>query len=112
MAGHTALARQIGYTQEEIDALEDVGGAGEADAGSGPFTPAVATALVYAGRMTDDAHTVTDALFERMRRHYKDTEILEITCVVGLANYWNRFTTALRVDLSGTDEPYDPPARG
>jgi len=29
---------------------------------------------------------------------------------VGLANYWNRFTAALRIDLSGTDEPYDSPA--
>jgi alkylhydroperoxidase family enzyme len=107
MAGHTALARQIGYTQEEIDALDDVA---ESDATpAGPFAPALATALVYAERMTDDAHTVTDEMFARMRRHYKDTEILEITCVVGLANYWNRFTTALRVDLSGTDEPYDPP---
>ena len=73
------------------------------------FDPAMKAALVYAERMNRDAHRVTDQVFAEMRKHYSDPEILEITCVVGLANYWNRFTTALRIDLSGTDEPYDPP---
>ncbi|HKY32891.1 MAG TPA: hypothetical protein VJV23_10165 [Candidatus Polarisedimenticolia bacterium] len=96
------MARQLGYTDREIAALEP----GE---GHACFEPAVAAALEYAAGMTRDAHTVTDALFARMREHYSDDQILEITCVAGLANYWNRFTTALRIDLSGTDEPYDPP---
>jgi len=60
--------------------------------------------------MTRDAHRVDDRLFAEMKKHYCDSEIMEITAVVGLTNYWNRFTTALRIDLSGTNEPYDPPA--
>ena len=76
------------------------------------FDPAMKAALVYAERMNRDAHRVTDPVFAEMKKHYSDLEILEITCVVGLANYWNRFTTALRIDLSGTDEPYDPPSAG
>lgn len=106
------MARQIGYSQEEIDALGHIPDT-EPEEGSppGPFDPALTTALVYAKKMTGDAHHVTDGLFARMRRHWTDTQILEITCVVGLANYWNRFTTALRIDLSGTNEPYDPPAK-
>ena len=59
--------------------------------------------------MTRDAHGVDEKLFAEMKRHYSDSEIVEISCVVGLANYWNRFTTALRVDLSGSNEPYDSP---
>ena len=78
----------------------------------GRFDPATKAALVYAGRMNRDAHQVTDEIFAEMKRHYSDQEILEITCVAGLANYWNRFTTALRIDLSGTDEPYDSPPAG
>ena len=74
------------------------------------FDPATKAALVYAERMNRDAHRVTDRVFTEMKKHFSDLEILEITCVVGLANYWNRFTTALRIDLSGTDEPYDPPS--
>ena len=76
------------------------------------FDPALRAALVYAEKTTRDAHRVTEEVFGEMKRYYSDTEILEITCVVGLANYWNRFTTALRIDLSGTDEPYDPPSPG
>lgn len=96
------MARQIGYTEDEIAALERVG---ESEA----FDPALKTALLYAEAATRDAHRVDDQLFAEMRRHYSDSEIMEITSVVGLTNYWNRFTTALRIDLSGTNEPYDPP---
>ena len=96
------MARQIGYSEAEIDALERV-------ADSQAFDPALKTALLYAEAMTRDAHRVDEKLFAEMKRHYSDSEIMEITSVVGLTNYWNRFTTALRIDLSGTNEPYDPP---
>lgn len=104
MAGHTALAGQIGYTKQQIDALD-----GELAAGG--FDLALSIALEYAQRMTRNAHTVTGEFFEQLKTHYSDKQILELTCVVGLTNYWNRFTTALRVDLSGSNEPYDPPAQ-
>lgn len=103
MAGHTALAGQLGYTQEEIASLDRAGEGAVSD-------PALLIALRYAALMADDAHDVTDGFFAELRRHYTEDQILELTCVVGLASYWNRFATALRVDLSGTDEPYDPPA--
>ena len=96
------MARQIGYTESEIEELDRV-------AQSQVFDPSLKTALLYAEAMTRDAHRVGTKLFEEMRKHYKDSEIMEITAVVGLTNYWNRFTTALRIDLSGTDEPYDLP---
>jgi alkylhydroperoxidase family enzyme len=96
------LARQLGYSESEIRDLES-------EAGWESFDPALRVALLYAERMTRDAHRVTAEVFAEMKEHYSDSEILEITCVVGLANYWNRFTTALRIDLSGTDEPYDSP---
>ena len=96
------MARQLGYTEEELEALP-------ASQQTDLFDPAVKAALLYAEKMTRDAHTVTDEFFAELRRHYTDTQILELTCVIGLTNYWNRFTTALRVDLSGTDEPYDEP---
>jgi alkylhydroperoxidase family enzyme len=96
------LARQIGWTQDEVEALADT-------QASPLFDPPLKAALLYAERMTRDAHTVTDEQFADLRRHYTEPQILELTCVIGLCNYWNRFTAALRVDLSGTDEPYDPP---
>lgn len=97
------MARQLGYSEEEIAALDHPGD-------SPLFSEAVRVSLRYAERMTRDAHTVDAALFEEMKRHYSASQILELTSVVGLTNYWNRFTTALRIDLSGTDEPYDGPS--
>jgi alkylhydroperoxidase family enzyme len=96
------LARQIGYSEEDLVALERV-------ADSRRFEPPMEAALLYAEAMTRDAHSVDGALFSEMKKHYTDAGIVEVTCVVGLANYFNRFTTALRVDLSGSNEPYDPP---
>lgn len=94
------MARQLGYTETELEALDH---AGPAD----PFDPALRAALVYAERMTRDAHSVTDKIFENLKKHYSSGEIVELSSVIGLTNYWNRFTAALRIDLSGTDEPYD-----
>ena len=99
MAAHTALARQLGYTEVELQALDTVE--------QSSFDPELRTALRYAEQITRDAHTVTDAFYAELKKHYSDTEILELTCVIGLSNYFNRFTTALKVDLSGTNQPYD-----
>ena len=96
------MARQLGYTEEELEALDSV-------EKMKMFDPPVQAALLYAELMTRDAHTVTDAFFERLKSHYTSEQILELSTVVGLANYFNRMTTALRIDLSGTDEPYNPP---
>ena len=94
------MARQLGYAEAELTALED---RQKRDC----FDPGVRLALEYAELMTRDAHRVTDEFFSGLKNHYTDAQILELTCVVGLTNYWNRFTTALRIDLSGTNEPYD-----
>lgn len=99
------MARQLGYTEEQLAALDRVRETTQFDA-------ALRVALEYAERMTRNAHTVTDAFFADLRAHYSDRQILELTCVIALSNYWNRFSTALRIDLSGTDEPYDPPKEG
>jgi alkylhydroperoxidase family enzyme len=96
------LARQLGYTEDDLAALDDA-------QKRVAFEPAVRIALEYAELVTRDAHRVTDEFFERLEIHYTDSQILELTSVIGLTNYWNRFTSALRIDLSGTDEPYDPP---
>jgi len=103
MAGHNALARRIGWTDEDIEALGDEGAYGR-------FEAPLATALAYGERMTRDARTVTDELFTLMKSHYTDTQILEITCVVSIANYFNRLTTALRIDPSGSQPADAKPA--
>ena len=93
------MARRIGYTEEQIAALAHHQ---ETDL----FEPPIKAALLYAEEMTRDAHNLTDEVFARMKEHYSDKQILELTCVVSLTNYFNRLTSALRIDLSGSNRPY------
>ena len=44
-----------------------------------------------------DAHEVGDELFARLRRHYDDGEIVEISAMAGLFNYFNRVNDALQM---------------
>jgi alkylhydroperoxidase family enzyme len=57
--------------------------------------------------MTRDPHEVGVDLVESLRARYGDAGIVELASVVGLCNYFNRFTTVFRVDLSGSGRPYD-----
>ena len=63
---------------------------------NGPFTDEEKAALAYAQQLTFDAHGVDDALFARLRSHFDEGEIVEISAMAGLFNYFNRGNEALR----------------
>lgn len=65
---------------------------------NGPFTDAEKAALAYAKQLTIDAHGVDDALFARLRRFYDEGEIVEISAMAGLFNYFNRVNDALLME--------------
>lgn len=69
-----------------------------ADFENGPFTDAEKAALAYAEQLTLDAHGVGDALFARLRSHYDEGEIVEISAMAGLFNYFNRVNDALQME--------------
>jgi len=64
----------------------------------GPFDEKEKAALAYAKQLTLDAHGVDDALFERLRQHYDEGEIVEISAMAGLFNYFNRVNDALQME--------------
>jgi alkylhydroperoxidase family enzyme len=65
---------------------------------NGPFTDGEKAALAYAQQLTFDAHGVDDALFARLRGYYDDGEIVEISAMAGLFNYFNRVNDALQME--------------
>lgn len=65
---------------------------------NGPFTDAEKAALAYTEQLTLDPHGVSDALFARLREHYDEGEIVEISAMAGLFNYFNRVNDALRME--------------
>jgi alkylhydroperoxidase family enzyme len=55
------------------------------------------TVLEYADGMTITGQTVSDDLFERIRRFYDDDAIVELTEVIAWENASAKFNRALRV---------------
>ncbi len=94
------MAKQLGYTDDDLKALKNFTSAEN-------FTPAVKAAIKLAENMTVNGQLVTDEDFVELRQYYSEPEIIELTSLVGMVNYFNRFTTTLRIDISGTDAPYE-----
>lgn len=75
MSTRWALERHQGITEEVVAAL--------ADYERGAFTEREKVALRYAGQMYFDHHQVDDTLFEQLRAHFEEDEILELSWVIG-----------------------------
>jgi AhpD family alkylhydroperoxidase len=58
-------------------------------------------AIEYAELMTRDANRIPDEFFDRLRKRFKDAEIVELTFLVGLITMLNRFNNALGVHYNG-----------
>jgi putative methionine-R-sulfoxide reductase with GAF domain len=89
------LAKQFGVGEEAI--------AGLADPDRHPFPPEQAAALRLADAMTRGDGRVPDDLFEDLRRRFSEPQVVEIAAVIGLFNYFNRFNSALHVEITLTD---------
>lgn len=94
------MAKQLGYTDEQIAAIQS-------EEQRNGFSPDVRAALKFAELMAIDAHRVTDEDFEELRCHYTEAQLVEMASVIGLTAYFNRFNTAFRVDLTGSNAPYE-----
>jgi alkylhydroperoxidase family enzyme len=71
---------------------------------NGPFDEKEKAALAYAKQLTLDAHGIDDALFERLQQNYDEGEIVEISAMAGLFNYFNRVNDALHMEPTGPGE--------
>jgi alkylhydroperoxidase family enzyme len=88
------LARRLGATEAVIASVRSDGAVDAA-----LFEPAWVPAFAYADAMDGTGH-VSDALFEALAAHWDEGQIVEITMVVGLFAYFNRFNNALCVEVT------------
>ena len=65
------------------------------------FSPMEQDALEYADRITVIGKKVDDELFGRLRGHFSEAQIVELTAVVALENYRSRFGPALGIEAQG-----------
>ncbi len=64
------------------------------------FSEKELVALEFADRMTESGHAVSDELWGRLKGFFDDGQIVEMVCAIGLFNYFNRVTDALRMDIT------------
>ena len=58
------------------------------------------SALHYAAAVTPTGGEASDEIFAALARDWTAEEIVEITAVIGLFNYFNRFAEALRIPVT------------
>jgi alkylhydroperoxidase family enzyme len=76
------------------------------DFGKSPlFSDAEKVALEYADAMTDTHRDVDDELFARLRGHYDDDTIAELTMIIAWENSSSRFNRAFRIPSQGFWKP-------
>ena len=65
------------------------------------FSEAERVALDYAERMTITGQKVDDALFEQLKLHYSEAQIVELTAAIALENFRSKFNPALGIEAQG-----------
>ncbi len=91
MSAHTALAKQLGVSEELLDALYHI------DTHKHLFTGRELAALRYAEIVTTSARDVDEELWYELQAHFDDAQLVEITSVIALFNFFNRFADALQI---------------
>jgi uncharacterized peroxidase-related enzyme len=88
---HVASSKRVGLTPEDWRALKDGNYA--------RFTEKEQSALAYAEKLTRTPQGITDADFEKLKKHFSDAEIVDLHLLVGLTNLTNRFTDPLGLEV-------------
>ncbi len=91
---NSALALERHSSPAKLDALPRYDG-------SLLFTERERGALAYAEAVTDSSRRVDDALFARLRQHFSDQEIVELTALIAYQNMSSKFNAALGVPAQG-----------
>ena len=68
---------------------------------SGLFSEPERLALEYAERMTITGQSVDDALFDRLRQHYGEAQIVELTAAIAFENFRSKFNPPLGIEAQG-----------
>jgi alkylhydroperoxidase family enzyme len=73
----------------------------ERAAESGLYDERERAAIAYAEAMTITGQRVDDELFARVRKHFTEAEVVELTAAVALENFRSKFNVALGVEAQG-----------
>jgi alkylhydroperoxidase family enzyme len=85
---------QNGATEDKIRAIDQA-------ATSPLFDETERVALAFAEAMTITGQRVSDELFARVRKHFNEAQVVELTAAVALENFRSKFNVALGIEAQG-----------
>jgi uncharacterized peroxidase-related enzyme len=88
---HTAAAKRVGITAEQIKALP-------AYQHSDDFDEKEKALLQFAESVTLTVSANREKLQEELRKHFSENQIVELTLTICMANFTNRFNNALGLE--------------
>ncbi len=53
----------------------------------------------YAREVTEKPQYMRDAIFEKLKEHFSEAELVELTLRIALCGFFNRFNDALQIDI-------------
>jgi 4-carboxymuconolactone decarboxylase len=93
----TALGRTAGVTEEQLRDFHDY-------RTSAAFSEEEKLVLEYADELTSEPVAVSDDLFARLREHFSESQIVELTTAIAIENFRARFNRALDIAPAGFSE--------
>ncbi len=85
-----AVGVQVGLSEEKLSALASY-------RQSDLFTAREKAALEFSERVTRHDQDVTDECFSRLREHFTEAEVVELTFIVGYQTFASKFAKALQI---------------
>ena len=65
------------------------------------YTDVERLVLEYGERMTITGETVDEEFFAKLREHFSETEIVELTAGIAMENFRSKFNAPLKVQAQG-----------
>jgi AhpD family alkylhydroperoxidase len=93
----SALGRKAGVTEEQLRDFHDY-------RTSPAFSAEERLVMEYAEEMSKERVEVPDELFARLREHFDEAQIVELTAAIAIENFRSRFNNALDIAPAGFSE--------
>jgi AhpD family alkylhydroperoxidase len=93
----SALGRKAGVTEAQLRDFHNYRTSPE-------FSPEERVVMEYADELTKEPVQVPDELFARLREHFDEAQIVELTAAIAIENFRARFNKALDIEPSGFSE--------
>ena len=98
----SALSREAGVTERQLRDFHEFRTSPE-------FSAEEKVVMEYAEELTTEPVQVPDELFARLREHFDEAQVVELTAAIAIENFRSRFNRALDIAPSGfSDGLYCP----